>query len=140
MLELLPAMPVRRTDQLLGSLLHTGDELRYGEGQVLFVPSNDEIEIFVDGEAQGNLNRQHVFWTNLCQDGSSFSQEIGRKLRERSRLDPHQASFVVTSISVGASPLATAEWESSLALTSGPLYSYVFTLKGCRVAKVSRDC
>ena len=72
---------VRKDDPAFGSMLYMGDKLQYWEGKAHFVPAGTEIEVFIDGTPDDNMDDQHQFFELVCANWSQWSVPIIEKVR-----------------------------------------------------------
>src|SRR5215468_8333664 len=74
---------VRKEDPVFGPILYMGDKLQYWEGKAHFAPAGTDIEVFVDGASDDNMNDQHQFFERVCENWSQWSVPILEKVRQR---------------------------------------------------------
>lgn len=128
--------PIRKNDQIFGSMLFMGEKLKYWEGKAIFSPCNSEIEVFVDGSKQCVFNNQYEFFRRVCAEWPELSRAIGPKLQEVYQRTNESSpvalwdELVVTSISVPDCSLDEANWTIGFSAKSDESRAYFVEMKG----------
>ncbi len=127
---------IRKSDPLFGSMTFMGEKLKYWEGRAIFSPGNSEIEVFVNGDKEGDFRNQYEFFRRVCEEWPELSSRIAPKLLEvYSRVNevPPVAlwnELVVASISVPDGSIDQAEWTIGFNAKSDESRTYFVEMKG----------
>jgi hypothetical protein len=96
-----------------------GDRLNYWEGKAWFTPPASEIEVFVDGSAYDDMERQPQFYKTICEEWPILSRGMeGELLRSWSEWNPKgdatsaSPAFKISSLSIPRTSIENAEWET----------------------------
>ncbi|MCM3869567.1 MAG: hypothetical protein ND895_02555 [Pyrinomonadaceae bacterium] len=140
--------PFRRTrtnDPVFGPMLYMGDQLGYWEGKVVFAPTSDVVEVFVDGNARDDLRQQQLFFERVVQEWPSLRAEISRILATKwqelmpERVNESSDHFIVSSMSIPNGSIEDGEWEISLSSTSEQNQLLTVRMKGRKPQEVVLD-
>jgi len=142
----MPFRRIRRNDPVFGSMLYLGDRLNYWEGKATFTPTGIEIEIFIDGSADDQMEQQHRFYRELLGQWLRISEDIGKvlmkTLHERRPNVPINSvwdDFKVSSLNIPKSSLESAEWEISFSTPSDQNHLFRVLMKGLMPQQVVID-
>jgi hypothetical protein len=122
--------------------------ISYWEAKRTFLPTNTEIEVFVDAPAPEQVPNEveRQFFNSVCERYDELMASAESVLRPRfgewtrqSMEKPFREEFTLTSFSIPCAALETAEWEMSFesATDRNHLFSVSFT--GCAANGVSID-
>lgn len=135
----------RTNDPVFGPMLYMGDQLGYWEGKVVFAPTSEVVEVFVDGKTQDDLRQQHLFFERVVQEWPGLRAEISRILATKwQELMPDGVNepsdhFVVSSMSIPKGSIEDGEWEISLSTTSEQNQLWTVRMKGRKPQEVVLD-
>lgn len=111
----------RRQDPLFGEMLYMGDRLKYWEAEAKFPPIAREVELFIDGSRDDDMEQQHEFFRIISEDWLTLSgriQELFQKVwairRAGSGADRLWEQTSVSSISIPKASVDDGLWEISL--------------------------
>jgi hypothetical protein len=127
----------RRDDPLFGVMSYMGDRLKYWEGKAMFTPTASVVEVFVDGSADDDMERQREFFQRSLREWPSLSEAIGRMLlkgwHEREPKIPVESpwdQFRVSSLSIPKASIEDAEWQISFVTPSDPNHLWTLDMRG----------
>lgn len=133
----------RREDEAFGPMLYMGDRLKYWEGKARLPWANSEIEVFVDGLAQDNMEQQHEFFRQVSHEWPKLREEIEQLLQQawpqrnaKVKAASVGEQFVVSSMTIPKGDLDSAEWEVSFTAPSDS-HLYTVQMKGRKPLQVA---
>lgn len=132
----------RREDPVFGSMLSMGG---YWEGHALFTPTGRNIDVFVDGGPETDMEPQHAAFQQVQKLWPALQDQFAAALQDmwRERYPDAEASsawehFSLISITVPQTPLEGSEWEIDFA-TPRDEHLFSFTMKGGQILASSMN-
>lgn len=119
-------------------MLYMGDKLQYWEGNAHFAPAGTDIEFFVDGTSDDNMDDQHQFFEHVRDNWSQWSVPILEKVRLECQPDAKD-DVQISSMNLPKSQFTeNTQWQVSFsAKPSGNLYTV--HMRGAKPESVEYD-
>ena len=135
----------RRDDPVFGSMIYMGDRLGYWEGRANFAPLSSEIEVFVNGAKDDEMNSQHEFFEKVQKDWSHLSLVIEQAVaNERQNFESHSAVSQIwqraklASLTIPKDRYEEADWQVTLEEEEPPRL-WTVRMKGRQPQAVTMD-
>ena len=122
--------PIRISDSRFGDLRYLRDA-RFWEGKSPFAPLDREVEVLIDGDANGPTDRQRVFFDEIESRYDALWPAIEGKLEVEARnLElANDVEFSLVGLQVPDVPGDQAEWDLSYE-TVPPSWHFTVTVSG----------
>jgi hypothetical protein len=127
-------------------MLYLGGRISYWEGKATFGPTSSEVEVFVDGSADDDMQEQHQFFRRIEEDWPHLSRVIGvAVLNERRNWEPDWSGnsvwdcVKVVGFSITRGSYEDADWEVFLEESSERDYHWMVQMRGSQPQGVAMD-
>lgn len=137
---------VRRNDPTFGQMLYMGDKLRYWEGKARLSPSAPEVEVFVDGSADDDMQQQHKFFADFLESWPNIRESVQAMVHRRlsdfcpvEKVECAWNHLTVSCLSVSKGSIHNAGWKISFVTTVDGGGLFTVQMKGLTPQRVLCD-